>query len=77
MHLGYNPDAFLEKSDLVIVLECDVPWIPSKKAPPPDAKIIQSASIRCSRPIRCAASPCDLGITGVLSGTLADAAPKR
>src|SRR4029079_12866280 len=34
MHLGYEPDALLANADLVIVAECDVPWIPSKKAPP-------------------------------------------
>jgi acetolactate synthase-1/2/3 large subunit len=70
MHLGYNPDAFLEKSDCVIVLECDVPWIPSKKAPLPDAKIIHIAvdPLFTSYPMRGFAS--DLGITGVLSGTL-------
>jgi acetolactate synthase-1/2/3 large subunit len=70
MHLGYNPDAFLEKSDLVIVLECDVPWIPSKKAPLPDAKIIHIAvdPLFSAYPMRGFTS--DLGITGVLSGTL-------
>jgi acetolactate synthase-1/2/3 large subunit len=70
MHLGYNPDAFLEKSDLVIVLECDVPWIPSKKAPLPDAKIIHIAvdPLFSAYPMR--GFPSDLGITGVLSGTL-------
>ena len=70
MHLGYNPDAFLDKADLVIVLECDVPWIPSKKAPLPDAKIIHIAvdPLFSAYPMR--GFPSDLGITGVLSGTL-------
>ena len=70
MHLGYNPDAFLDKSDCVIVLECDVPWIPSKKAPLPDAKIIHLAvdPLYSAYPMR--SFPCDLGISGVLAATL-------
>ncbi len=70
MHLGYNPDAFLEKADLIIVLECDVPWIPSKKGPRADAKIIHIAvdPLFSAYPMRSFAS--DLGITGVLSSTL-------
>ena len=70
MHLGYNPDAFLEKSDCIIVLECDVPWIPSKKGPLPDAKIIHIAvdPLYSDYPMR--SFPSDLGISGVLSGTL-------
>ncbi len=70
MHLGYNPDAFLDKSDCIIVLECDVPWIPSKKAPHPDAKIIHIAvdPLYSAYPMRSFQS--DLGISGVLSATL-------
>ena len=70
MHLGYNPDAFLDKSDCIIVLECDVPWIPSKKAPRPDAKIIHIAvdPLFSAYPMR--SFPSDLGISGVISGTL-------
>ena len=29
MHFGFEPGALLADSDLVIVLESDVPWIPS------------------------------------------------
>lgn len=70
MHLGYNPDAFLDKSDLITVMECDVPWIPSKKAPRPDAKIIHMGvdPLFSAYPMRGFTS--DLGITGVLSGSL-------
>jgi acetolactate synthase I/II/III large subunit len=70
MHLGYEPDALLANADLVIVAECDVPWIPSKKAPPRDAKVIHIGvdPIFSSYPIR--GFTCDLAISGVLGATL-------
>lgn len=40
MHLGYEVDPLLAEADAVLVLECDVPWIPSLQGPPADAKII-------------------------------------
>ena len=40
MHLGYEPGPLLPEADTVLVLECDVPWIPSLQGPPDDAKII-------------------------------------
>lgn len=70
MHLGYNPDAFLDAADLVIVMECDVPWIPGKKAPGKECKVIHIGvdPLFSAYPIRGFTS--DLGITGVLAGTL-------
>jgi acetolactate synthase I/II/III large subunit len=70
MHLGYEPDGLLANADLVIVAECDVPWIPGKKAPRRDAKVIHIGvdPIFSAYPIRGFA--CDLAITGVLGGTL-------
>jgi len=41
MYQGAAPGALLKDADLVIVFEADVPWIPSKEAPGPDAKIVQ------------------------------------
>jgi len=39
MHQGYQPRALLEAADLVIVVECDVPWFPSEEAPPVSARV--------------------------------------
>jgi acetolactate synthase I/II/III large subunit len=52
------------------VLECDVPWIPRKKAPKPDAKIIHIGAdpIFANYPLR--GFPCDLAISGVIGATL-------
>ncbi len=33
MHFGFEPGALLADADLAIVLECDVPWIPSLQHP--------------------------------------------
>jgi acetolactate synthase-1/2/3 large subunit len=39
-HLGYNPAAMLDGADAILVIDCDVPWIPSRKAPGPECRII-------------------------------------
>src|SRR6185437_1919105 len=39
-HLGYDPTPLLDGADAILVLECDVPWLPIRKAPSPDCKIV-------------------------------------
>jgi len=39
MHLGYWPTPLLAAADLIIVLDCDVPWIPALEAPPAGCKV--------------------------------------
>ncbi len=70
MHLGFNPDAYFDKADVIVVLECDVPWIPNKKAPGRDCKIIHIGAdpLFASYPLR--GFPCDLAITGIIGATL-------
>lgn len=70
MHLGFEPDGFLQKADVIVVLECDVPWIPNKKAPNPDCKIIHIGAdpLFNSYPLR--GFPCDLAITGIPGATI-------
>ncbi|MDB5571723.1 MAG: thiamine pyrophosphate enzyme-like TPP-binding protein [Hyphomicrobiales bacterium] len=71
MHLGYEPDSMLEEADCIIVLEADVPWIPNKKAPNADAKIIHLGvdPLFTSYPMR--GFPCDLAVTGAIAPTMA------
>ncbi len=71
MHLGYEPDSMLEEADCIIVLEADVPWIPNKKAPNRDAKIIHMGidPLFTSYPMR--GFPCDLAITGAIGPSMA------
>jgi acetolactate synthase-1/2/3 large subunit len=40
-HLGLMPDALLAKADLVLVVDCDVPWYPNQTKPRSKAKIVQ------------------------------------
>ena len=40
-HLGFMPDALLAKADLVLVVDCDIPWYPNKARPRSTAKIVQ------------------------------------
>lgn len=39
MHFGFEPAAMITDADLVIVLESDVPWIPSLQQPPPGCHV--------------------------------------
>ncbi|MEX2643178.1 MAG: thiamine pyrophosphate-requiring protein, partial [Acetobacterales bacterium] len=70
MNAGYNPDPMLKDADVIIVADCDVPWIPSKKAPGDDCKVIHLGAdpLFQNYPIR--GFPCDVAITGVLKSSL-------
>ena len=43
MNLGFQTKPFLEEADLVIVLDCDVPWIPSLEGPSPGCLVVHIA----------------------------------
>jgi len=64
MQLGLDPDPYLDAADAILVVDCDVPWIPSVKAPSADCKIIHIGVDPgfSSYPIR--GYPADLAITG-------------
>jgi acetolactate synthase-1/2/3 large subunit len=40
MHLGWEPHASLKEADLVLVVDCDVPWLPRQGGPRDDAKVV-------------------------------------
>ncbi|HEX6980160.1 MAG TPA: thiamine pyrophosphate-requiring protein [Alphaproteobacteria bacterium] len=63
MHLGYEPGPLLPDADVILVLDCDVPWIPKLHKVNPAAKVIHvGADPLFSRyPMR--TFPCDLAIT--------------
>jgi acetolactate synthase-1/2/3 large subunit len=64
MNLGFDPARLLKKADAIVVIESDVPWIPSQVAPAPDCKVIQCGldPLYARYPIR--GFPCDVAITG-------------
>jgi acetolactate synthase-1/2/3 large subunit len=40
MNLGVQPQLVLDSADLVLVVDCEVPWVPDLCAPNPDAMLI-------------------------------------
>ena len=73
-HLGYDATPYLVDADAILVLECDVPWVPSLKAPRPQCKIIHLGvdPLFSRYPIR--GFPCDLAITAAPAAALPELA---
>ena len=40
LHLGFDPATYLPDADFVLVIECDVPWIPSLHKLNPSARVV-------------------------------------
>ncbi len=62
-HLGYDAGPYLADADAILVLECDVPWVPQLKAPGADCRVIHLGidPLFQRYPIR--GFPCDLAVT--------------
>jgi acetolactate synthase I/II/III large subunit len=41
LHMGFDPMKFVGGADVILVIECDVPWFPIRVNPPSQAKVIQ------------------------------------
>jgi acetolactate synthase-1/2/3 large subunit len=69
-HLGYDATPFLDDADAALVLECDVPWVPSLKAPPPKCRVVHLGvdPLFQRYPIR--GFPCDVAVTGAPAAAL-------
>src|SRR5262245_50810162 len=70
MNLGYDPAGLVRGADAILVIESDVPWLPSRVAPEPGCKVIQCGldPLFTRYPIR--GFPCDVAITGGAAATL-------
>lgn len=44
MHGGYEVNPWLDEADLIVVLDCDVPWIPQQRVPGPHARVVHVGS---------------------------------
>jgi acetolactate synthase-1/2/3 large subunit len=42
-HVGVNSAPYIKDADVIVVVECDVPWYPSQGKPPENSKVIQIA----------------------------------
>ncbi len=75
MFQGSMPAPLLDDADLVIVMETDVPWLPSKEGPPADAKIVQIGEdpLYARYPMR--SFPSDLTLTANAGAVLAALEP--
>jgi acetolactate synthase I/II/III large subunit len=71
MHQGFQPRPLLDDADLVLVIDCDVPWIPSLEGPPPGARIahIGEDPAFARYPLR--GFPADLSLTAAVPASLA------
>jgi acetolactate synthase-1/2/3 large subunit len=70
MHCGWDPHALLKEADLVLVVECDVPWIPKEGGPKPDARVIHIGAdpLFARYPLR--GFRADLSLAGAVGPTL-------
>ena len=70
MHCGWDPHALLKEADVVLVVDCDVPWIPKEGSPKADAKVIHIGPdpLFARYPLR--GFRTDLALTGALAPTL-------
>ena len=70
LNLGFNPARLVQAADAILVIESDVPWIPSQAAPGRDCKIVHCGldPLFTRYPIR--GFPCDVAITGSTFATL-------
>ena len=70
MHCGWDPHALLKEADVVLVVDCDVPWIPKEGAPRADAKVIHIGTdpLFARYPLR--GFRTDIALTGASAPTL-------
>ena len=63
MYQGSTPNPLLAEADLVIVVESDVPWLPGKEGPAPNARVVQIGEdpLHARLPMR--SFPSDMTIT--------------
>ena len=64
MHLGFAPNRFVEEADAIVVLECDVPWIPNQVSPPAGCKVIHMGLDPLFARYGIRNFPCDLAVPG-------------
>ncbi len=70
MHAGFDPAPWLERADVVLVLDALVPWIPERHPVPGDCKVIQAGPdpLFARHPVR--GFPADVVLTGQVAAVL-------
>src|SRR5947209_7512283 len=70
MNVGYNPTGLVDDTDLILVLECDAPWLPSQAQPPRSCKVIQCGYDPLFTRIPIRGFPSDIGLVGGIAAIL-------
>jgi acetolactate synthase-1/2/3 large subunit len=70
MQAGWDPHAQLKLADLVLVVDCDVPWIPREGGPRPEAPVVHIGPdpLFARYPLR--GFRTDIALTGMVAPTL-------
>jgi acetolactate synthase-1/2/3 large subunit len=70
MQAGWDPHALLPEADLVLVVDCDVPWLPVQGAPAAAARVVHIGPdpLFARYPLR--GFRTDIALTGMLAPTL-------
>jgi acetolactate synthase I/II/III large subunit len=70
MHAGWEPHALLVEADLVLVVDCDVPWLISQANPKPEASVVHIGPdpLFARYPMRSFRT--DVALTGLVAPTL-------
>jgi acetolactate synthase-1/2/3 large subunit len=71
MNLGFDPARYVQEADAIVVIECDVPWLPSRVMPKQGCKVIHCGLDPLFTHIPIRGFPCDIAITGGTAATLA------
>jgi acetolactate synthase-1/2/3 large subunit len=74
MHLGFHPAPRIAEADAVLVLESDVPWIPSRLGPPGGCRVIHLGCDPLFQRYPIRGFITDLAITGQVSTSLPELA---
>lgn len=61
-HLGFQPEAATESSDLILVVEHDVPYVPVQNEPDPDTRLVHIGHDPYFETVQTWGFPSDLGI---------------
>jgi acetolactate synthase-1/2/3 large subunit len=70
MNMGFDPQGLLQEADLIIVLDADVPWIPSEQHPREDARFVTVGEDPAFERYPMRSFPSDLAITSKTSSAL-------
>jgi acetolactate synthase-1/2/3 large subunit len=70
MHCGWDPHPLLKEADVVLVVDCDVPWIPKEGKPKAEARVIHIGPDPLFERYPLRGFRTDIALTGAIAPTL-------